>query len=783
MDARLSAMRRPAEGNFAAKAACGPHGDQGGTEDTLETIKGYVEHIIYRNDANGYTVLTLTTAEEEMTCVGMFKGVDEGESLEVQGDFTEHALYGRRFKAASFRVTQPENLVGIERYLRSGAIKGIGPTIASRIVKKFGTDTFRIMEEEPERLVEVRGISERIAREIAGQVEEKKDLRDAMLFLQKYGISGTMAVKIYDTYGMGVYGILRENPYKLAEDIGGIGFKRADEIAARAGIRVDSEYRVKSGLLYLLQTAAAEGHSYLPKELLLQRAAALLGVPPEAFTGQLENLAMEQKVILKKQEEETFVYAASFYQAEVNCAGMLLGLNRALEPEEQVSAVKEERQLKKIREIERHQGIELDELQRQAVLQSLRHGVLILSGGPGTGKTTTINTMIQYFAEEGMDILLAAPTGRAAKRMTEATGYEAKTIHRLLELNGGISEGEPGGRAKFERNADNPLEADVVIVDEMSMVDLFLMQALLRALLPGTRLIMMGDVDQLPSVGPGQVLRDLMKSGAFPTIVLKKIFRQAGESDIVVNAHRINEGKSISLDNKSREFFFLERNDANVIYKHIVQLVQDMLPRYVQASPMDIQVLTPMKKGSLGVETLNRILQRYLNPPAPDKKEYKTGEEDLLRVGDKVMQTKNNYQLEWEIVSKYNIPIDMGIGVFNGDMGIVREINEFSSTLVVEFDEHRQVTYPFAGVEELELAYAVTIHKSQGSEYPAVVIPVLSGPKLLFNRNLLYTAVTRARNCVTILGSSKTLQEMIDNMGENRRYTSLDRRIVELSDA
>lgn len=750
----------------------------------METIKGYVEHIIYRNEANGYTVLSLTIPGEEMTCVGMFRGVEEGESLEVQGSYTEHALYGRQFKAFSFRVTQPEDLVSIERYLRSGTIKGIGPTIASRIVKKFGTDTLRIMEEEPERLAEVRGISERIAREIGRQAEEKKDLRDAMLFLQKYGISGTLAAKIYDVYGMGLYGVLRENPYQLAEDINGVGFKRADEIATRAGIRVDSEYRVRSGLLYMLQTAAAEGHSYLPEEVLVERTVELLRVPVEVLEGQLENLAMEQKVVLKKEEDRLLVYAASFYHAECNCARMLIDLNGALETEGEVSSAEENGQLKKIRELEQHQGIELDELQRYAVLQSLRHGVLILSGGPGTGKTTTIHTMIQYFEREGMDILLAAPTGRAAKRMTEATGYEAKTIHRLLELNGGISEDHGGDHgessAKFERNGDNPLEADVLIIDEMSMVDLFLMQALLKAIMPGTRLIMMGDVDQLPSVGPGQVLRDLMRSGAFPTIVLKRIFRQAGESDIVINAHRIKEGKRISLDNKSKDFFFLERNDANVMYKHIVQLVQDMLPRYVQASPMDIQVLTPMKKGSLGALALNRVLQRFLNPPAPDKKEHKTGEEDLLRVGDKVMQTKNNYQLEWEILSKYNIPVDRGIGVFNGDMGIIREINEFSSTLAVEFDEHRRVTYSFAEAEDLELAYAVTIHKSQGSEYPAVIIPVLTGPKLLFNRNLLYTAVTRARNCVTILGSSKTLQEMIDNVGENRRYTSLDRRIMEL---
>lgn len=746
----------------------------------METIKGYIEHIIYRNEANGYTVLSLMADGEEVTCVGMFRGADEGESLEIQGSFTEHALYGRQFKAVAFHVTQPEDLVGIERYLGSGAIKGVGAALASRIVKRFGADTFRIMEQEPERLAEVKGISERIAREIGMQMEEKKDLRDAMVFLQKLGISGMLAAKIYETYGMGLYGVLRENPYKLAEDISGVGFKRADEIAARAGIRVDSEYRIRSGLFYTLQMAAGEGHSYLPEDKLLTKAAGLLGVEKGVLEGQLENLAMEKKVVLKKEEGGRRVYASSFYYAEMNCARMLIDLDQALETAGEDLPAQEGFQLKKIRVLEQEQKIELDELQRQAVLESLHHGVLILSGGPGTGKTTTINTMIRYFEQEGMDILLAAPTGRAAKRMTEATGYEAKTIHRLLELNGGISEDGIERSARFEKNADNPLEADVIIVDEMSMVDLFLLQSLLKAVMQGTRLVLVGDMDQLPSVGPGQVLHDLIKSEAFPTVILKKIFRQAGESDIVINAHLINEGKSIPLDNKSRDFFFLERNDVNVIYKHLVQLVQDMLPRYVQASPMDIQVLTPMKKGSLGVETLNRILQRYLNPPAPEKKEYKIGQDDLFRVGDKVMQVRNNYQLEWEIVSKYNISIDRGTGVFNGDMGIIRDIDEFASSMTVEFDENRRVTYPFAGLDELELAYAVTIHKSQGSEYPAVVMPVLSGPRLLFNRNLLYTAVTRAKNCVTILGSSQTLQEMIDNSGENCRYTSLDKRIMEL---
>jgi len=752
------------------------------TENSLETIKGYIDHIIYQNQENGYTVLELAADGEEITCVGIFRGADPGETVEIQGSYTEHALYGRQFKAESFQVKAPEDIVGIERYLASGAIKGIGAALAARIIKKFGADTFRIMEQEPERLTEVKGISERIAREIGIQVEEKKELRDAMLFLQKYGISGTLALKIYQTYGMELYGILRENPYRLAEDISGVGFKRADEIASKIGIHVDSEYRICSGILYVLSTASGEGHCYLPEEVLLKKAAGLLDLKIEELGSPLENMMMEKKIVLKKAENGRSVYASACYHAEMNCARMLLDLNIKMETGGLLPS-EEEHQLKRIRELEGRLHMELDDLQRQAVLQSIRHGVFILSGGPGTGKTTTINTMIHFFAEEGCDIMLAAPTGRAAKRMTEATGYEAKTIHRLLELNGSISEDRSGKSAKFEKNAENPLEADVIIVDEMSMVDLFLFQSLLKAVLPGTRLILVGDMDQLPSVGPGQVLHDLIASKAFPMVMLKKIFRQAGKSDIVVNAHLINEGKSIPLHNKSKDFFFLERNDINVIYKHMIQLIKEKLPPYVKTSFSEIQVITPMRKGSLGVETLNRILQQYLNPPAPDKKEHSTGEDRLFREGDKVMQTKNNYQLEWEVVAKYNIPIDRGLVVFNSDMGIIREINEFDSTIVVEFDEHRQVTYPFAGLEELELAYAVTVHKSQGSEYPAVVMPLLSGPKMLFNRNLLYTAVTRAKSCVTILGSSKTLQEMIENEGENRRYTSLDDRIKELQEA
>ena len=736
----------------------------------METVNGYVEHIIFHNSENGYTVMNLVTEEEEITCVGMCRGIVEGESICAQGEKVEHPLYGSQFKISSYESVAPRDCASMERYLGSGAVKGIGAALAARIVKKFKEDTFRIIEEEPERLAEIKGISMRKAREIAEQVEEKKDMREAFVYLQQYGISNTLAAKIYDTYGMTLYSVMKENPYRLAEDISGVGFKIADEIAAKIGIHTDFDYRIRSGLLYTLLQAVGEGHCYLPMEELLARASELLQVPREDIRPQADNLMMDKKLVIKEER----VYASNYYYAELNCARMLHELNiRATD-------LNKEQVKKKIGQLEENLEISLDELQKEAVVEAVESGLFLLSGGPGTGKTTTINMIIRYFEAEGMDIFLGAPTGRAAKRMTEATGFEARTIHRMLELNGDLSE-DNSKKVHFERNQENPLEADAIIIDEMSMVDINLFQSLLKAIVPGTRLILVGDVDQLPSVGPGQVLRDVIESGCFPTVVLQKIFRQAGESDIVINAHRINKGEQIALDNKSMDFFLLERSDVNVIYKHMIQLIQDKLPRYVKATPYDIQVLTPMRKGSLGVETLNGILQRYLNPASPGKREYQSGD-TIYREGDKVMQVKNNYQLEWEIVSRYGIPIDKGVGVFNGDMGKILEINEAASSLLVEFDEHRRVTYPFSLLEELELSYAITIHKSQGSEYPAVILPLLGGPRMLLNRNLLYTAVTRARRCVTILGSSNTVRTMIENESENKRYTSLKDRIRECTE-
>lgn len=739
-----------------------------------ESVTGYIDHIIFRNEDNGYTVLVLKGTEgddEELTCVGTFPVISQGATIEASGNFINHHIYGKQFQITSFIEKMPEDAMAMERYLGSGAIKGIGAALAARIVRRFGADTLRIVEEEPERLAEIKGISEKKAREIAAQMEEKADMRKAMMFLQKYGISLNLGAKIYQKYGDSVYSVLQENPYRLADDISGVGFKIADEIAGRIGIHTDSDYRIKSGMMYTLLQATGEGHVYLPKEELFRRSSELLGVDASYMEKHLMDLSMERKVIQKEEGEMVLVYPSRFYYLELNTARMLRELNIDC-PEDEAFVQR------RIAQIEKETGTTLDEMQKKAVTEAAGHGLFILTGGPGTGKTTTINAIIRFFEGEGSELRLAAPTGRAAKRMTEATGYEAQTIHRLLELNGMPEEERQGQAVHFERNAENPLEADVIIIDEMSMVDIQLMHSLLLAVTAGTRLILVGDENQLPSVGPGNVLRDIIRSGEFPVVELKKIFRQASESDIVVNAHKINRGEQVTLSNKSSDFFFLKRQDADIIIRVVIALIQEKLPRYVEAKPFDIQVLTPMRKGLLGVERLNQILQRYLNPPDPSKKEKEYGQ-GLFREGDKVMQIRNNYQLEWEIRGRYGIPVDKGVGVFNGDTGILKTINEFSETAEVEFEDGRCAEYSFKQLEELELAYAVTIHKSQGSEYPAVVIPLLSGPRMLLNRNLLYTAVTRARRCVTIVGSEETFREMIKNEKQQRRYSSLDIRLKE----
>lgn len=739
--------------------------------------EGYVERITFRNEENGYTVLFLADSEsgDEVCCVGNFSYISEGSYLQIFGREVIHPNYGAQIQVDRYEEKQPTDSIAIERYLGSGAIKGVGPALAARIVKRFGEDSFDIIEREPERLAEVKGISMKMAVKIAEQFGEKRQMRQAMLFLQDYGISMNMAVKIYKIYGDKMYEVLQKNPYKLADDIQGIGFKIADSIARRAGFQQDSEYRIQAGILYQLQQSGSQGHCYLPEGELVQLTAELLLVDEERIREQLECMTLNKEVVIQENEGERYLYSSTLYYMELNSARMLLDLNLSYELDEAALD-------RRVGQIERQEQIELDALQRDAVYQAVQNGVTIITGGPGTGKTTTINTILQVLDLEGLDILLAAPTGRAAKRMSETSGWEAQTIHRLLELNGGVDlEGEDKRTMHFERNEKQPLEADVIIVDEFSMVDIYLMNALLRAIVPGTRLIMVGDVNQLPSVGPGNVLKDMILSGFCPVVRLNRIFRQAAESQIVVNAHKINSGEEISLGSQTPDFLHLERQDSASVINVVIQLIMQKLPPHVDASVYDIQVLTPMRKGELGVEHLNQVLQQYMNPPEPGKVEREF-HSVLFREQDKVMQIRNDYQITWSKKTRYGDVFEEGTGVFNGDTGVIREIHAVEETVVVEFDEGKVVEYDFNQMDEMELAYAITIHKSQGSEYPAVVLPILGGPRMLMNRNLLYTAVTRAKKCVVTVGNGQMIQRMIHNVNEQKRYSSLCRRIKEMEE-
>lgn len=737
-----------------------------------ETINGFVEKVVYRNAENGYTVVNISVEGDDVVCTGYFSDITEGDQIIAEGSFVEHKQYGIQFTVASYEIKEPETSVAMEKYLGSGIIKGVGPALSAKIVKKFGDETFNIIEREPERLAEIKGITEKKAIEIGSQFEEKKEFRNAMIFLNQYGVSNALAMKIYKEYGIKVMKIVRENPYRLADDIAGVGFKTADEIALRMGFSPESSMRMKAGMSFALSMAASNGHTYLLYEDLYEESKRLLGISEAEFENDIYELTIERKIVLKEVKGERRVYNNNLYYMELTVARKLLDLNAKSENNYKVMEAK-------VKEVEAKTGIKLGDLQRKAVYEAVESGLVIITGGPGTGKTTTINAIIKLFEMQNMEILLAAPTGRAAKRMTETTGMEAQTIHRLLELNGNPEE---GGSMRFERNELNPLEADVIIIDEMSMVDIYLMYSLLKAVTVGTRLILVGDVNQLPSVGPGKVLKDIIGSEKFNVVRLSEIFRQAAESDIITNAHKINAGQSIRLDNKSKDFFMLSMNSSLQIQRALVSLIAEKLPPYVDATKYDIQVLTPSRKGELGVENLNKILQQYINPPAPNKREKQWGEV-VFRENDKVMQIKNDYQMEWKIVTKKGLTIKEGSGVFNGDCGIIREINEFAGTVTVEFDEGKIVEYTGATLEELELAYAITIHKSQGSEYPAVIIPLLNAPRPLLNRNLLYTAVTRARKCVTIVGSENSVNEMIQNESEMKRNSGLVDSIIEMEEA
>ena len=749
----------------------------------MKSLSGYVESITFRNEENGYTVLTLSYGKKEIKCTGNFGYISEGEYLEIEGEEVFHDIYGEQIKVTSYKVIPATDELSLKKYLGSGAIKGLGAVLANRIVDKFGEDTLRIVEEEPERLAEIRGITIRKAMDICEQVEEKKDMRDVMIFLQGYGISPTLSNKIYTMYGQKVYDIIKTNPYKLADDLSGIGFKTADEIARRAGVEVNSSIRIKSGMCYALSDASLSGHTYLPKEKLVEKTINLLGLRDQYLNADgtynmdlLDNcfteLVLEKKLILKNIEEKDAVFLSTYYYTELNIARMLLELNISTPEDDYIMGVK-------LDTIEKLSGVELDDLQRKAVIETQNNGITIITGGPGTGKTTTINAIIQMFEADGLEVSLAAPTGRAAKRMNEATGHEAKTIHRLLEISGGASEetGRDEIDAKFGRNEQNPLETDVIIVDEMSMVDTFLVHALLKAITIGTRVVFVGDINQLASVGPGNVLRDIIESEQFSVVRLTKVFRQAGESGIVTNAHKINKGEQVALDNSMGDFLYIERENAQMALNATIGLMMSKLPQYVEAKPMDIQVLTPMRGGILGVNSLNEQLQKYINPQDENKREREIAG-IIFREGDKVMQIKNNYQLEWEQRSEGGRIYDSGTGIFNGDMGIITTINNTTNTMEVVFDDDRYVIYDSKQAEELELAYAITIHKSQGSEYPAVIMPLVSGVSMLMTRNLLYTGVTRAKKCVCIVGRKETFLAMIANEDQHRRYSGLKWQLV-----
>lgn len=776
----------------------------------MEYFEGYIDHIIFHSPATGYTVMAGIMGGKSYTLVGTLPGIESGENIQADGHETTHQIYGTQFVIDRYQVVAPKTQEAIERYLGSGAIKGIGAAMASRIVKKFGDDTMRMIEEEPERLAEIKGISERKAMDIAASVNAKRDMQDAVMFLQKYGISINLAGKIYNRYGHEMYDIVRDNPYKLAEDIEGLGFRTCDEIARNAGITEDSAFRIESGIQYALSAAEGNGHCYLPLPELWESVESLLNISIQDLNSYLLELQMKGRIVVKTQRPKsiadflaqpegknaewtasdlfgttpaqqanpnTQVYRASVYYTELQVATLLKELNVTSKQGEL-----DERRKAAIDEITEKNGIELDPLQREAVLTAASTGVLVITGGPGTGKTTTINTIIRMFAEEGKTILLGAPTGRAAKRMSEATGWPASTIHRLLEYQGRPDEEEEEGdqvRGHFERNENNPLECNVVIIDEMSMVDIFLMNALLKAIHRGTRLILVGDANQLPSVGAGNVLRDIIASGVIRTIQLHHIFRQAAASDIVVNAHKINEGEPVDLSKRSKDFLFIKSQTPDQIFQAIATLVLKKLPGYLGVEPIDIQIMTPQRKGALGVERLNQLLQEQMNPKSSQKAEKELNG-TLFRVGDKVMQIRNDYNLIWEIRGRYGIPTEKGEGVFNGDIGIITEINSFAQNLTVRFDD-RFVEYAFKDCESLELAYAITIHKSQGSEYPAVIVPMYQGPSMLMNRNLLYTAVTRAKSCVCLVGNPSIFEQMLHNASEAKRYSSLSERLQEVS--
>ena len=727
----------------------------------MAQLECIVEDTVFRNDDNGYTVLEARAGRQEVMVVGILPALTPGEQVCFEGDWVEHPQYGRQWKATGCQLRTPTSLLGIERFLGSGLIQGVGGVTARLIVHEFGLKTLEVMTETPERLSEVSGIGKKRAQQIAESFREQFAVRQAMVFLQSYGVSPSLAVKISKRYGDRVQQLVQENPYRLVDDIEGVGFLTADRIALSMGIPQDSEYRLQAGIKYALRDAAGNGgHTYLPKDQLLYHAARLLRVDEEMLPDSLVRLLFDREVVLSELNGEKCCMLPAFYYAEREVAKRLHMLMQSAQ------VVLPQAVERDISDFEKLNRIQFSPVQRNAVSEALKSGLMVITGGPGTGKTTIINCILSLM---GKDVLLAAPTGRAAKRMSEATGQEAKTLHRLLEY--------AGDEETFQRNEENPLDCTCVIVDEMSMVDIFLMRSLLRALKPGTRLILVGDADQLPSVGAGNVLGDILKSGVIPSVRLTDIFRQDEKSLIVLNAHRINQGEMPVLNQKGSDFFFERRFNADEAADAIVGLCASRLPRFLKSKSavQDIQVLAPMKKGACGVMAINKLLQEALNPPKPYKKEIVFGE-TVFRVGDKVMHIKNNYSLEWRCESTGQ----EGLGVFNGDMGFVLDIDKEEKVVSVLYDDDRHVEYAYQQLEELELAYCLSVHKSQGSEFPCVVMPVVGGSNMLLNRNLFYTALTRARKLVVLVGREEAIAAMVRNDHIAMRYTALRERLCEM---
>lgn len=727
------------------------------------TLEGVIEDIIFRNESNGYTVAKLQTEDGTVTIVGSTAFINIDEMVEVQGDWVYHDDFGEQLEFKSMKAVTPSTLKGIENYLASGLLPYIGPKTAKNIVDEFGMDSLEIIQNNPEKLRKIPGIGDKKLEKISEAYEEHREIRDIMVYLQQFDITVNLGVKIYKKYGNKTISIISKNPYRLSQDIYGIGFRTADNIAMKMGVSMDSPFRIEAGLKYVLNMSSAEGHCYLPENELIIKAIEILKVNEESIKEVLNRLIINDDFHIVQANNERNVYMMSLYIAENSVAQKLVALSNTKFKKLDIDIEKE------IKIVEKEENISFGKKQKQAIEETINGGVTVITGGPGTGKTTTINAIIQIYEKLEMQVLLAAPTGRAAKRMTETSGRESKTIHRLLEF------AYVEDMQAFNRDEDCPIEGDVIIVDEASMIDINLMNNLLNAIDIGTRVVIVGDIDQLPSVGPGNVLRDIIASECINVVELDEIFRQAEESMIVVNAHRINKGEFPYLNKKEKDFYFINEPDQDKTLDTVVDLCKERLVKFYNINGKnDIQVLTPMKKGKVGTKILNERLQEALNPKSKSKSEKKIGE-TIFREGDKVMQIRNNYNIEWTSYNGYKT--EEGKGVFNGDLGYIKTIDEDFRTLTVVFDEEKEVEYDFKELDEIQLSYACTIHKSQGSEFPVVVIPIQWGPPMLLTRNLIYTAITRARDLVVLVGDVKYLQMMIRNNRIVTRYSSLDDKI------